>query len=408
MVSVAVYRPRESGFALLELSIAAVLVLLGAIWFASRLQGDVQDAGAKATASYLLAMRGAAQEMLVQNFDTLAGYPAVPEYAGATPPVPAYLQAALPLNLGVAELMSPRAAGLPGYLPAGFPARPVYGGEARLAVWREGDCPGASCMLHAIVYTTQAIATEAGIDYSPELVGQIMLATQGYGGHAPPGAPERLRGAIFDVANPVGSVVGVVGVSASLDTTLFNQFVRHGETRAVRLRNRLDVAGMISSATGLALDTAVTPGDACASEGAYATSARQTLSMCLTGVWFELVRYVVTGQASDLADGAPLPAVSCPANMQPFLRLGLQALDVTMSGPDVDVQGVLQGSVTASGNVGQSGSVSVSGTFDGTIASSSDSRVRVAQGVGVDGAVVRMTDAGPQARAYAVYGCQYV
>src|SRR5690606_12886167 len=300
--------------------------------------------GARATAAYLLAVRGATQEMLVQHFETLAGYPAMPAHAGPPPPVPSYLEHTPPLDLGVAELVTPRGAGLPGYLPAGFPMQPVYGGEVRLVIWREGDCPGETCRLQAIVHTTQAIAASAGADYSPELVGQIMLATQGYGGHAPPGSGDRLRGAIFDVANPAGNVVGVVGVSASLDTTLFNQFVRQGDTRPVRLHNRLDVTGLISSATGLTLNTSVTPGDACPFEGAYATSARQALAMCMTGVWFELVQYVVTGQLNDLPDGSVLPVVDCPVNMQPFLRLGLHAVDVTMRGADVDVRGSLQGS----------------------------------------------------------------
>jgi len=140
MPLLAAVRPRQAGFALVELSIAAILVLLGAIWFANRIQNDVQDAGARATAAYLLAVRGATQEMLVQHFETLAGYPAMPAHAGPPPPVPSYLEHTPPLDLGVAELVTPRGAGLPGYLPAGFPTQPVYGGEVRVA----HEVPGRS------------------------------------------------------------------------------------------------------------------------------------------------------------------------------------------------------------------------------------------------------------------------
>lgn len=391
---------------MLELAIAALLLLLGAVWAASRLQNDVQDAGAQATARYLLALRGATQEMLVQHFDRLAGYPEPPEGYGHATPLPAYLAHPMPLDLGVADLVLPRADGEPGYLPADFPARPVYGGDARVRVWREGECPGEHCRLQAIVHTTAAVGADA-TGYSPELVGQIIMASEGYGGHAPPNAPQRLRGAVFDVANPMGDEVGIVGVAATLDTTLFHQFVRHGDTRPVLLRNRLHVEGTIASGGGLVLQTTVIPGDACMSEGLYATSVRQSLAMCLTGVWFELARYVVTGQQSDLAHGAVLPAPDCPGGMQPFMRAGLQSVDVTASGADIDVRGILAGSITGSGTVGQGGSVAVSGTFDGGVTSAPDSRIRIVQSTGVAGGTLELSAAGPQARAYAVYGCQY-
>lgn len=398
---------RQAGYALLELAIAALLLLLGAVWAASRLQNDVQDTGAQATARYLLAMRGATQEMLVQHFDALAGYPEPPEGYGPAAPMPAYLAQPMPLSLGVAELALPRADGQPGYLPAGFPTRPVYGGEVRVRIWREGTCPGEHCRLQAIVHTTAAVAADGG-HYSPELVGQIIMASEGYGGHAPPNAPQRLRGAVFDVDNPMGGVAGIVGVAASLDTTLFNQFVRHGDTRPVWLQNRLHVQGAIASSTGLALQTAVTPGDACSSEGLYATSVRQSLAMCLTGIWFELARYVVTGQQNDLAHGAVLPAPACPGGMQPFIRVGLQGVDITATGADIDVRGILAGSITGSGSVGHSGSVEVSGTFDGGVTSSPDSRIRIVQDARAESGILELSPPGTRARAYAVYGCQYV
>src|SRR5690606_9668721 len=106
------------------------------------------------------------------------------------------------------------------------------------------------------------------------------------------GAPQRIRGAVFNVPNPVGAVPGIVAVSAALDTTMFHQFVRQGDTRAVWLQNSLDVAGPLTSRTGLVLETGVTPGAACDRDGMYAASSRQTLAVCLSRVWFELHRYV--------------------------------------------------------------------------------------------------------------------
>ncbi len=398
------------GFVLLELAIAAVLLTLGAIWMATRVSNDIQDAGARATARYLLAVKGATQEMMVEHFDSLAGYPAPPAGSpgavGGSPP--SWLVQAMPLELTVAQLKAPRAAGEPGYLAADFPDRPVYGDQLRIRLWRDGSCPGSACKLQAVVHTTAPVRASADVAYSPELIGEIMLATEGYGGHAPPGAAQRLRGAIFDVPNPLGNTAGVVAVSASLDTTLFHQFVRQGDTRPVWLQNRLDVAGVLASATGLLLEAAVSPGAACSQEGLYATTARQSLAMCMTGVWFELTRYVVTGVAADLPHGAALPQPACQGGMQPFVRVALQGLDVTLSGADIEVRGALSGSVTGSGSVSETGSVSVSGSFSGAMYSTSDSRIRVMQSASAVGATVQISDAGPQARAYALYGCQHV
>lgn len=397
----------QRGFALLELAIAAVILTMGAIWMATRLSNDVQDAGARATARYLLAVKGAGQAMMVEHFDRLAGYPLPPEseeHAG----LPAWLGQPMPLSLSVAQLRQARPDGRPGYLPADFPESPAYGEQVRLRVWREGTCPGESCRLQAIVHTTAPVRAGTGVAYSPELVGEVMLGSDGYGGHSPPGAPGYIRGAVFNVPNPAGSVAGIVAVSASLDTTMFHQFVRQGDTRRVWLQNTLDVVGAVSTTTGLRLDTAVRSGEPCAGEGMYASTASQSLAVCMTGVWFELTRYVVTGIAADLASGAVLAIPHCQGSMQPFVRVALQSVDVMLDGSDIDIRGRVSGSVSGSGSVSETGSVSISGHFDGSVYSTADSRIRVAQGASATAGVLDISQAGPQARAYAIYGCQHV
>lgn len=397
---------RQRGFALLELAIAAMLLTLGAVWMASRLNNDLEDAGARATGRYLLAIKGAVQELMVEHFDLLSGYPPSTGSPGGTA-APAWLAQALPLELSVAQLKQARAPGAAAYLPGDFPPAPVYGGEVRVRLWREGLCPGPACKLQAIVHTAAPVRGDASVSFSPELVGLIMLATDGYGGHAPAGAAHRLRGAIFDVPNPMGDIAGIVAVSASLDTTLFHQFVRQGDTRPVWLRNDLHVSGVVASAGGLALETAVQAGAGCGREGLYAMTAGQSLAMCLSGTWFELTRYVVTGMAADLADGAPLPQPVCQGAMLPFVRVAMQGLDVTMGGAAIDVHGELSGSITGSGSVSEMGEVSVSGSFGGVVASTPDSRIRVLQSADAGSGILRISGAGPQARAYAVYGCHH-
>nr|MBF0684794.1 prepilin-type N-terminal cleavage/methylation domain-containing protein [Pseudomonas sp.] len=400
-------RRSQRGFALLELAIAAAILTLGAIWMATRISNDVQDAGARATARYLLSVKGAVQAMMVEHFDHLAGYP--PPFGGTPSPAPpAWLAAAMPLDLSIAQLRQPRADGQPGYLSADFPDHPVYGEQASVRLWREGACPGEACRLQAIVHTTAPVRAADELAYSPELVGEVMMASEGFGGHSPPGAPGYIRGAIFNVPNPVGEAVGIVAVSASLDTTMFHQFVRQGDTRQVWLQNSLDVVGAVSTATGMVLNTVVEPGASCAHEGMYASTARQSLAMCMTGVWFELTRYVVTGMTADLISGAQLTPPHCQGSMQPFVRVALQSVDVTLDGSRIDVKGRVSGSISGSGSVSETGSVSVSGSFEGAVFSTADSRIRVSQSAGAATGVLNISDAGPQARAYAVYGCHHV
>src|SRR5690606_26260474 len=83
--------PLASGFVLMELVSAAALLTLGAIWMATRLTTEVQDSGARATASYMLTVRGAVQNMLVQYFDYLT------LHADGDDEVPEFLRGALPL-----------------------------------------------------------------------------------------------------------------------------------------------------------------------------------------------------------------------------------------------------------------------------------------------------------------------
>lgn len=400
-------RLRQRGFALVELAIAAVILTLGAIWMATRISNDVQDAGAQATARYLLSVKGAVQAMTVEHFDHLAGYPPPPAGVGPQPVTPVWLLGTMPLDVGIAQLRQPRADGRPGFLSADFPDAPVYGEEVRVRLWREGACPGESCRLQAIVHTMAPVRASEDLDYSPELVGQVVMASEGYGGHASPGAPGYIRGAIFNVPNPVGEMVGIVAVSASLDTTLFHQFVRQGDTRQVWLQNTLDVADAISTSTGLTLNTAVQAGASCNREGMYASTATQSLAMCMTGVWFELTRYVVTGMAGDLVSGAALAPPQCQGSMQPFVRVALQGLDVTLDGSSIDVRGRVSGSISGGGSVSETGSVSVSGSFQGDIYSTADSRIRVTQRAGATAGVLDISEAGPHARAYAIYGCHH-
>ncbi len=393
---------RDSGFTLLELTIVGLLMMLGAVWLANRTQNDLEDDAARITAAVFLTVRGAVQATLVRHFDALAGYPpaAVPR-----PAPPDYLQGPPPWDFAAHQLQRTDPDGATATLPAAVVVTPPLGGDVRVRIDRVGSCPGTDCRLQAFVYGSGPLRQTDAAEYSAAMVGAFMLASQGYGGHAPPDNADRLRGALFDVANPLGAVTGVVAVAADLEATTFHQFVRQGDRREVWLQNALHVEGEIDTATGLRWHTAVTPGDGCTPDGRYARTSRNTLGVCLTGIWFELDRYVVQGRQGGLADGDAVPQPSCPGGTQPFMELALEDVDVALRGADIDVRGQVSGGLSGSGSADPSGAVTISGSFSGDLASTPDSRIDVVQAVQLDGGRVQLTGAGPAARAYAVYGC---
>lgn len=385
---------RDRGYLLTELAIVLLVLMLGAVWLATQTAQETEDAGARATAALLLVARGRTQEWQLQHLDWMLAEPSGVPPAGLA-------QVAWPVDLPLAALSR-------GGDDMTLRARPVYGGELRVRFWREGQCPGQDCRPQAMVYTRDPIQRTSAEGYSVALVGQILMATEGFGAHAPPGAPHRLRGAVLDAANPMGARTGIVAVAASLDATPFGQFVRHGDTRPVRLRHDLTVGGSIATAQGVRFDTAVQPGQACAREGLHARAANGSLVVCTTGIWFALNRYVVTSMQGSLPHGAAVPLATCPPPLQAFTRVGLDALDVRVGGQDIGVRGNLTGQVVGAGAVSQSGSVSVSGSLSGQLRSTGDSWLRVAQpGPRVSQGRLDLGSAGEGARGYVIVGCRH-
>lgn len=402
----AMHQPRaaakQRGFVMLEI-MAGLAIMIGiAMWAAYQSTQEVKETIAEATGRYMLNVRGAVLDLLSEQNAFLTGVDTSAFPAGTVAPAPAWLASAPTQTITVQQLKMLRADGSPGYLNTGFPELTQFGGEVRVRIDRAGTCPGASCRLDALVYSTVA-------EEDVRQISKAVQAADGYGGYSWRSEPDRIRGALFNLPNPQGSVAGILGVVASLDTTMFNQFVRQADTRHIYLNNQLTVAGQVTTSTGYAYDTNVSSGDVCAVEGLYAESARKSLAVCLGGTWMELTQYVVTGVAYDLRSGDAFLMPSCPSpRMEAFAKASLQGLDVTMTGTDVDVRGTLGGDIHGTGTVSKSGSVTVDGNFSGTLQSSPNSSVHVQQAVTVNGSQVSITAPGPNAKAMVVYGCRYL
>ncbi|GAA4323007.1 hypothetical protein GCM10023144_03500 [Pigmentiphaga soli] len=219
---------RQRGFALVEVAIAAAIATVIAVFGAARLVQQVNDAAAQATGTYLLAVKGALDTYLVAHYDDLANGRAVPGVQ-------------MPDAPRLAEL---RAGGL---LNPGFPDRTPFGQQVAVRLLRSGACPGSGCRIDALAYTLAPLRL-AGADEPPfDLVAQAVASAGGFGGAAYPDAPRRLRGATFAVDNPAGAAAGVVGALATLDTTLFNEFVRMRDRRDPDLQGDLSVRGRVAA-----------------------------------------------------------------------------------------------------------------------------------------------------------------
>jgi type II secretory pathway pseudopilin PulG len=419
MVMASLFR-KQRGFLMIELFVfIAILGVLGAIKARSELW-STYDALAVATGAYMKTVRGAVINGLGTYEAALGLVDTSKAPTGLYPTPPAWA-----VFTGEEQTVQVRDLKQSGLLPSDFPERSPLGRSVYVKLLRPaGTCPGIGCEVRGFVVTCWPVSTPlqrtafdsttcpaapANLDYSERLIDGVVRSADGFGGRNVMD-PTRVRGTLMDVSEtvlgiPAGSG-GHVVLAASLNATSFNQFVRQGDTRAIFLNNTLDVAGSISTDTGLLLNTKVENGQACDRDGMYATSLFGDLAQCRGTTWFVLTSYVVTSMQT-LADGAAVPAPLCPGgNVEPFTYASLEKTDVTMTGSDINVRGTQNGTVNGSGAVSQSGVVSVSGTYAGTLQSSPDSTIRVSQGVDVSSGSVVMTPANANARALVVSGCR--
>ncbi|WP_296560317.1 hypothetical protein [Pigmentiphaga sp.] len=230
----AAFAARQWGWTLIELAIAASIAMVLAVLAGGRLIREVDDAAAQATGTYLLAIKGAMDGYLVRHYDTLAGGAAVAGVAHALAPTLDELRVA-------------------GMLQRGFPDRTPFNQRVAIRIERSGDCPGTACRMDALIHTATPLRAQGRAEPDPGILAQVVMASGGYGAAAYPDQPAVLRGATYAVPNPLGAAAGVVGAQASLDTTLFQQFVRMRDSRNPDLQGELDVRGAVRLHGSLAL-----------------------------------------------------------------------------------------------------------------------------------------------------------
>lgn len=410
----------QRGFVLIQVMIGILIMTFIASLGAQKYVSFVNDAAAESTGRYLISVRTAVIKAL-STYDaafTQVDTTAAPPGVYPTPPAWAVFSGGS-TTISVKDLKTAT------LLADSFPDTPPVGRSVHVTIKRTGVCPGDSCSLAAYVYTcwpmnsfkptgvvnnTTCPAPPAGSDFDINMVGAAFGATDGYGATNSMIAAT-MRGPLFNVTTaslglPANSP-GHVAVLATLNDSLFSQFVRQGDTRHIVLKDSLTVSKQVSAGEGLLLPTNSVVGQICATEGTYGTSTRGSLVLCSGGRWYELNSHTLLSSKS-LANGEAVTPPVCAPNMQPFAFASLQNTDVTMTGANIAVTGVLTGGITGTGNVSSAGQVSVSGSFNGTTKSSAGSSIRVAQGVSIVSSRVVINPASANARALVLQGCRYL
>ncbi len=413
---------KQGGFGLTSVMMTILVTTVLAALAAGKFATVVNDTAAEATGTYLLAVRGAVLKTLSEHTHAYTNVNTATAPVGTYPTAPAWATfTGATRTISVTDL---KAAGL---LRSDFPDFPPLGRSAHIQFQRTGTCPGADCQVEAVIFTcwpitatrpigavdvTTCPAPPAGMGFDASLAGRVVMATEGYGASNTVD-PTRFTGTLFNaitasIGLPAGSA-GHVAVLASLNNTLFNQFVRQGDTRHIYLNDRLTVEGVMQSNTGFLSNTAEAVGAACTEEGVMAMSSRQSLLMCKGGSWFEYTNHIVTG-TQEIANGGTATAPFCPgANLQPFYMASLKNTDITVTGSNINVHGTHNGTITGSGWTNQYGQVTVSGSFSGTFTSQPTSSIRVAQSVSIDTAGrVTISPSGTSARALVIVGCRTI
>lgn len=419
----------QSGIALTSVMIAIMISTLLAVYATIKVVAELNSATAEATGTYMMNVRGAVLRSLSEHSHVYQQIDISAAPAGTYPDAPSWASFTGPTHdINILDLKQRYSSDpdVPALLPDAFPDTPPMGRSVHVRFIRTGTCPG-ECNVDAYVYTcwpirsgrpageidvTTCPAPPAGWEEDSALVGDVIMASEGYGGTNML-EPERIHGTLFNEASAdlglPADTPGIVAVLASLTNSMHNQYVRQGDNRHIFLNNNLTVDGYVQTNTGLVMNTDHAVGSACDFEDMYATSNRRSLVQCKGGYWYEMANHMITNQ-QEVANNANATAPVCPGpNLEPFYIATLSGHDSRMSGTsNISVQGTISGTTSISGSVNQTGSISGSGPISGSFTSNNSSFVRVTQRATINSAGRVTITGNPQAnaRALVISGCR--
>ncbi|KWT65009.1 MULTISPECIES: type II secretion system protein [unclassified Variovorax] len=221
-------RSAQRGFTLVELIVALSIAAILGIYAQARIAKESEEQIARAAGTFIRQVAGAAEQHALSHFDELANGTDVTTTADDLAPT-------------IAELVAEN------LLPSGFPstagAMPTRQ-SLRVDVIKT-SCPGAGCNIVTTVCTTTGVslgATAIRYDLAQVMVDQL----DGTGGQSSYTTPATIRGPALNMVNPNGAVAGTVCGSATLNTAMFQQFVRVRDPRNPDLQGDLSAQGNLT------------------------------------------------------------------------------------------------------------------------------------------------------------------
>lgn len=218
------------GFTLVELTIVLAIASMLALYTLRSKVLETDQAIAKMVGLHVDSAGAAAEAYLIANYLNLS--------------------TATPVVAGIADPLAPTLAELKnkGHLATNFPSVTPLGQLVNVRLMRTG-CPGASCSITALAYTTSALVTGVNTEVRYDLVVEALQAMKGRGSASYMSDGANLRSSIGNLPNPMGNVEGILASSGMMDNTLYTAFVRMGDTRDPSLAGNLTVQGNIVGGT---------------------------------------------------------------------------------------------------------------------------------------------------------------
>lgn len=316
----------QQGFVMLELVVAAIVTTLIAVWAGNTLVNKINDARAQASAVWMMSVKRSVHGYIERHADALIQA----AHVGALS------------DQGYADWAAPTLAELKadGLLSSGFPETVAAAGSAAVRLMRHGSCPGLSCRLEAIVYSTSPFLLAANRQVDDQMVAQWLLAAQGWGGSVSISHPHLFRGAAFEMPNPVGSGAalppGTVALAITAEQLDHLDFLRVRDSRDPQFRGMATVEGNINARSDLHVARYVHLGaqeelnSPCTADTAVAREIDGGLLVCRQNVWHSASRTGGGGYSMNLLYGCktragastenPVTGIcDCPAGSNPVL-----------------------------------------------------------------------------------------
>lgn len=330
---------RQRGFAMLELTAALLIATLLAVWGASQLVNRINDGAAQSAAVWMSSIRLAAYAYLERNKAALQEASAKTDMS----------------HLGYVDWSRPSLAELKaaGLLSVGFPEHGLRGMQAVLRVMRSGPCPGRSCRLEALVYSSIALPAVVPSGSSEQIVAQWLLAAQGQGGTVSEDRPDHVRGSAFEFPNPPLAdterlPAGTVAMAVTAEQLAASDYLRVRDSRDPLFQDELTVVGDIHAQAsvnvndGLSIGARATDRAFCTQEGMIARSQVSGLLVCEGQMWRSAGGRGGGGYSTNSKTGCSVGAYnlvtgacSCPS--------GYGAIRIAESGSLVAAEGLTRG-----------------------------------------------------------------